>query len=526
MTRQGGPFEPRQGHAVGALLIAAATLTGLWVRVSLASSSGLWRDEVQSLAISRLPTIREMILFLVHEESHPPLFYLIERAWTTLMGTSDAAVVMLGLIPGGMLIPAAALVAWRWSGPWGGGLAAWLVAVAWPAVWQAGEARPYALLSLFAVVAAAAALEALRRPRLRYWAALSVCSMALGYTHNWALLVVASLALLTLCGLLQAPRSRRRQFRRWIACFGAVALAWLPWGPVVVRQARNTGYPPPSDFPVEWLVVLPIFLLALTVQLALPAGLALLVGTWRRRPAAERPDAARFFAAAAVLPGLFALAAWPVTDLTIAHCVQILTPVMLLAVATLFTRPGPEAGRGMAGAIALAAILGAATLTWRLKKSNLREVAVRVSLEAAPDDLVIIFPATLAPSFRRYAAGGMDIVTFPPSAEGGPSRFSEYVESYEDSLALADIFARIGVQRRSAGTVWLLSQVRNGEIGDSTAGAGTRERWKLNYDRRMRQVRNSLRTAYGPHDAGFPAVDSIRARERVRAERYAPPQEE
>ena len=501
-------------------LVAVATVVGAWARIALAASSGLWRDEVQSLAVSRLPTLSEMFSFLVQEESHPPLFYLLERAWTSVVGTSDVAIVGLGLIPGILLVPAVALVAWRSSGPPAAVLVAWLVALAWPAVRHAGDGRPYALLSLLAVGATAAALTAVRRPGPRPWTALSACSITLVYTHNWALLVVTSLALLTLLAAWRDAATRRPQFQRWGASFGVVAVAWLPWVPAVIRQARHAGYPPPAAFPVEWLVVLPILLLAVTVHLIVPTALALGIGAWGRRPSGSRPDPARFFALAALLPALLAAAAWPVTDLTLAHCAEMLAPLMLVAIAFLLTRQGVGLRRGLVAGVAFSAILAAATLTWRLEKSNLRDVAELVSAEVAEGDLVIIFPSTLAPSFRRYATVEVEVLTFPPRGDSGPTRFSKYVESYEDPAMLAPILDRISAPGMATRRVWLVSQLWNGAFGDLAAAVGTRERWRLNYDERLREIGDSLRATNGLPELIFPPADDIYARERVRVERY------
>src|SRR5690606_27437770 len=136
---------PRDWRVPAWAAIGAAVLVGAWIRASLALGSGLWRDEVQSLTISRLPTLGEMFEFLIREESHPPLFYLIERAWTSVFGASDLAVIALGLIPASALILATGVIAWRWSRPAAGVAAAWFVALAWPLVWQGGDGRPYAL---------------------------------------------------------------------------------------------------------------------------------------------------------------------------------------------------------------------------------------------------------------------------------------------------------------------------------------------------------------------------------------------
>lgn len=517
----GDEWEPtRNDRAVAFALVLVAGVVGAWCRVSLALSSGLWRDEVQSLAVSQLPTLRGMIEFLVREESHPPLFYLIERAWTSVAGTSDAAVAGLGLVPGVLLIPVVAAVAWHWSGPWAGALSAWLVALAWPAVWQAGDGRPYAMLSVVVVAAATAALAALRHPGRRPWAALSACSIVLLYLHNWALLIVMALALLTLVMAWREPAARREQLRRWTLSYGAVALAWLPWAPSVYQQARHVGYVPPAGFPIEWLVVLPILLLGVTVRLFLPAALLILVGAWRRVRPTDRPDPVRFFAATAVVPPLLALGAWPVTDLTLSHCAQVLVPLVMLAVACTVTGRGPGVWRRGGAAVCLVALLAAVTGTWWLRKSNLREMVLRVSAEVAVGDLVVIYPSPLAQSFGRYAAGPLEAVTFPLRVANSPTRFSSYPESFGQPAELEPVASRIRAAASEGRRVWLLSLVRSGVIADSGAPMGTRERWRLDYDARLREIEKLLLEKFGSPELTIPPSLDPPARERVRVERY------
>lgn len=517
-----GAVAPLDRRVPACLAIGAAILLGTWLRVSLGLGGGLWRDEVQSLAISRLPSLGELLRFLVREESHPPLFYFIERAWTSLAGTSDAAVAALGLIPGVLLIPAAAAVAWRWSGPWGGVLAAWLVALAWPLLWHGADGRPYALLTLVLLGCAAAARTAIEGRSRRAWAAYALAGIAAAYLHNWALLVMGSLVLLTLEAAWGDRRSGSGQLRDWAGSHAAMVLAYLPWAPALLRQTEQAGYPPLSGFPVEWLVMMPLALLGLSVSLLPLAVIALAVGAWGGWTSGP-PKSARFFGAAAVLPWLLAAAVWPVTFLTVGHCGLMLTPLALVAVAVLLSDPTSSrsaAVRRRVAALLFVACVAVAGLGWRVGKSNLRGTVEFLNARAEPGDLVLIYPSTLAPSFRRYAAVDVEVETFPPRMASGPTRFSTYSESFEDRAALEEVLRRIPVPGSPARRTWLLSQLRKGAAGDSLALVGTMERWRHNYDAGLGEISGRLRALYGaPIEILLPAVGTG-AREQVRLEAF------
>ena len=504
-------------------LVAAATVAGAWVRIALAASSGLWRDEVQSLAVSRLPTLSEMFSFLVREESHPPLFYLVERAWTSLAGTSDAAVVALGMVPGVALIPLAGWAAWRLGGPWAGALAGWLVAMAWPLVWQAGDGRPYALLSVLVLGASVAAWSATTSGRPRAWAAYAACAIVMLYTHAWSALVVATLGLLTLGAALRDRDARRARLRAWALVHGFVAAAWLPWLPALLTQVGNAGYPRRASFPLTWLFAAPITLLALTVKLFLPGVATIVLGAWRGRDDPRPARGPGFLAAAAVLPCVLAAMAWPVTNLMILHAAQVLVPVAL--VGTALALAGARAARTAVTRRALASLglLGAlvgALSAWSPSKSNLRELVRAMDRALDATDLVVVYPSTLAPSFRRYGRAGMELVTYPRRMELGPTRFSRYVESFSDSVEMAEVLARVSARAGSACRVWLVQQVLNSRTADSTSAPGTTEQWRHRYQAGIGEIEGKLGAWFGTPDIRLPAADSLFVRERVSAEGY------
>jgi hypothetical protein len=462
-----------------------------------------------------------MLGFLIREDSHPPIFYLVERAWVAVVGSSDLAVAALGLIPGVLLIPVAAAIAWRWSGPLGGALAAWFIALAWPAVWHAGDGRPYAFLSLCTLLTAAAGFTAVRRSGAA-WSAYALGSLVLLYTHGWWVLVVAGLALATGWAAWRSAGMSRAWVRAWLLTHAVIALGYLPWLPVLIGQGRNAGYASYDTFPVQWLVVTAVLLLGVTLSLLLPAMLILAIGLGRSGPRPPAPDSARFLILVVAIPCVLALAAWKLSDLTVSHCVAALTPLALLALACVLGRAGRPgtARRRLGTAVAFITILGAGLASRWSEKSNVREAARFVAARAGAEDLVIVYPSSIGPVYQRYHASPHRVAVFPPQEPVVPTRFGGWWGRFDDPNALAQTLVTIEEARRERRTVWLVTQMRLDRAPDSTAPIGTRERFRHGVGARVGQIRSKLNSEFGDPDPGSGFRPVKWARELVQVERY------
>jgi hypothetical protein len=135
-------------------------------------------------------------------------------------------------------------------------------------------------------------------------------------------------------------------------------------------------------------------------------------------------------------------------------------------------------------------------------------------------DLVVVYPSTLAPSFRRYAGTGVELVTYPRRMESGPTRFSRYVESFSDPAELAEVLDRVAERAPSACRIWLVRQALNSRTADSTSAPGTTEHWRHRYEAGLEELGGRLRAWFGGPDIELPAGDSAFVRERVSAAGY------
>ncbi len=182
---------------------------------------------------------------------HPPLDYVAGKLFDALH-PGDAGRKLLPALWGAGGVGAFGLLLARRGGPVLGLAGAALLAFAPYHVRFSQELRPYSL-ALFLLVLALVALDRfLERPGAARLAALYLLCLGTAYTLYTAglVLAIAAGALLLEDAFAADPARRRtaRRFLAWSPLFAlALALAYLPWTPVVLDAMRRppTAAPPP-----------------------------------------------------------------------------------------------------------------------------------------------------------------------------------------------------------------------------------------------------------------------------------------
>ncbi|HET7120076.1 MAG TPA: glycosyltransferase family 39 protein [Solirubrobacterales bacterium] len=159
-------------------------------------------------------------------ESAPPLYYALAWVWTQATGTGEWGLRSLSAAAGVATVPVAYLVGRELRGRRAGLLTAALVAVNPMLVWYSQEARAYALLSLFSVIALLYCVRALRYGRRRdftIWGLAAALALA---THYFAVFpLLAEILVLW-----------RRRGRATLAGLWLVALAAALLAPLAIHQ--------------------------------------------------------------------------------------------------------------------------------------------------------------------------------------------------------------------------------------------------------------------------------------------------
>lgn len=264
----------RRAWRVFALAAVVATL----LRVALAFQPGLWCDEIFSLAMAtghslehpaatadadrgdfveprgaepagsyrryleheRPPAgIARVVRAVLLSDTSPPLYYLLLDRWTRMAGTSDAALRLFSAACGLLAL----YLLWRLAYELGGArvalLAAWLFAVAPPALYYAAEGRMYALTWPLGLGLARATLVLARggprRGPMLAWVLLAAGGLVTHYFFAFVWLAVTAWL------LVHAGRMPRRLVAAMVALVGFLILPWYVQVPASLANWRVTG---------------------------------------------------------------------------------------------------------------------------------------------------------------------------------------------------------------------------------------------------------------------------------------------
>lgn len=190
-------------------------------------------DAQRLIAPSRERGTAAVVASLASEDpQHPPLFYVMERAWVDHAGSTvslrrafPALLGVLGIMAAAFLCGLATRSA---IGAWVGG---GLFAVSPLQIVYAQQMREYSLFATLTCLSTAMVVVLVRRTRPD--AALGYALAALAGLYTFTLFVFVLLAQLTIVALLRPAR------RVWVAYSTAVVVAlaaWIPWLSVLMRQ--------------------------------------------------------------------------------------------------------------------------------------------------------------------------------------------------------------------------------------------------------------------------------------------------
>lgn len=211
-------------RAAAGLLTAVSAFLYVTLRVVNANDYSFWADEVFSIGVAGqgwgqiLETIRNDVV-------HPPLYYLILKAWRDVGGSSElylrflsVAAATLALVP---LTRAAMMV--------GGGARSVLLLILLAGfnvylIEYADQVRPYAFAFLWSAWSTKLFLELLlaRKWSLSLGLRTSLCNLLLLYTHFFGALLLAAQGLALLY-------SQRSLVLGWFGSAAVVGLGLIPW---------------------------------------------------------------------------------------------------------------------------------------------------------------------------------------------------------------------------------------------------------------------------------------------------------
>ena len=541
------------------LWLALLTALGAALRIATAYHGGISADESFLFLVISSPSLSGMIDFLRLHESHPPLFYIVMRAWRIATGGNDQIMLVLPLAIGISLIPAIYMIGRSVVSARAGMIAAGLVAISPPMIEYSGQLRPYGLLPLLTLLSCHALAISLHGGTWKRWMSYSVVTLLLLYTHHWAWLVLLSQIAAVLLIIPALPtRERRQVVARSMLALTVILIGYLPWLATLFFQADNAGHAPlivenAGQFIVLVLYVIsraitmlflgtaPGGMLSLAVTLAVAAMAAFTIAQHLRRrhsesgdyPLTARSISVRVFSTVVLASIALATLLSARSNLLLARCLAMLTPLALLVIShwadtqTITSRPiGFRARSALAsfGVLIVAFILSDTSLL-QTTRSNAKAVASRVERSVRPGDLLIVAPEWYAASFNHYFAPSIEQVDFPYGGRSGLIDFANVWSRVSDPAALSLVLDRIAEARSQGRRVWLISARQYLRELDEREEANL-EAFRvpaLMSVRRVGQIEHALRSTYGKPDTSH-FVGGVRARyDELLPYLYSPP---
>jgi hypothetical protein len=207
-----------------------------------ASNNAIWVDEAYSLAPVR-HSWRDLLLFEA-EDVHPPLFFLLEKCWSLVFGTSVFAMKFVSMLP--MVLTM--LIVRRFLKKEVPGTSAILFllccAASFSIVHYSIEIRMYSLALFFVTMAALNVWHIITIGKARYWALFLLCALGAAYTHYYA----AAACVIGFLLLFAYVCKYKRPYIRAALCtaLGAI-IGYLPWLFTALRSFTKAS----GDFWIE-----------------------------------------------------------------------------------------------------------------------------------------------------------------------------------------------------------------------------------------------------------------------------------
>jgi mannosyltransferase len=420
----------------------AIVLLALVLRAYDLLAQSLWLDEAMSLYWASLPVSEVMArLMALSGDPHPPLYYLMLKAWIAVLGDGEIAVKSLSVVAGLAIVPLTYGLGERLFGRRTGLFAALLTAANPLLVWYSQEVRMYSLLTALTLAATLCLWQALDTRRGRWWLLYALLALAGAYTHVYGALLLPAHGLFALWAWGRGWRGVRGDQRAaWLrsvvaglSAFASAAIPYAPWA-WAARQSSGSAFSGrPLLNPWEMLVAL---LAAFTANRAVAPGIVLaavgalaLLGLAAGRPdSTPSPDTATpgsdrltpgdarvFLGLYLMLPIVLVAALSQRYELWGVPYFTILAPAFLVAVAAgvdFLSCRWRLLGLAAAGLLLTLAVLGlAANAAPENRKEDWRAAAAYVRDHAAPDDAIVVVADFAAVPFRYYYRGAAVVYT-------------------------------------------------------------------------------------------------------------------
>ena len=537
-------------------VILFLTAIALLIRALIASRGGLWADEGFFLSVVQSPSWESMFSFLASHESHPPLFYIVMRAWLALVGDTDAAARVLPVLISSAVIPVVYAAGAALFSARAGFIAAFLTAIA-PSLSEHGaQLRPYGILALAVLISCWSMILSIEQGRVRHRVVYVVATLAMLYTHHWGWLIAAGQHLAWVYVTLRRRQDFAKSAARWAAMWLVIAIGYAPWLSALLNQSMKAGHggiPVDSASDALMLTLYAGFTfyttlvpgrftpqgLAAGVSFVAAACVSVYMYVARERTRTTRSEARdiRSDVAGSVLGitciGSLVLAVLisPFSNMLLPRCLTIVLPLLALLFSNWCVRewePGAgKQGATLAGFICAILFANAAFELYTLAvtpRSNAREAAHLISRNGKATDFILVAPAWYRPSFARYLTAPLELAEFPRSDTGALVDFSNVWERVSDPSEMDRTLTLVAKARSEGRRVWVITSAHYVRaVSDSEIAQAIRHRHpKPVTVSAVNTIRTAIEQQYGAADSTLLSQKRTPLYDDVRVYRYDP----
>jgi hypothetical protein len=431
------------------------------------NAGGLWRDEVDLVNLSLLPSVSEVWQNLLHDSS-PILMHLAVRAWSAAgFGNTDPSLRVLGLYVGLFLLLAFWFASWtmRNSAPL---LAVTLAGLNVTMVRAGDSLRGYGLGSALAVLTLAVIWRLTCRPSL----AVFSCAVAVAVLSVQSLYQNAFLLFAACCGgfMLCAVERRWRDTLPIFAVGVTAAVSLLPYIPLIARTHWYVIHKIGFRFSYAWKQLSVATGSPLTgftwVWVALWIGAlaaAISMFFWRRDRLPEHVRGLILFAGTSLVLGaagyavFLKLGALPTQPW---HYVPLMAFSVVCLDAILFAAwRWTQTAAVILAAVTISTVFVFALPAVKCRQTNVDLVAALLSNEVAPNDYVIVHPFYCGVTFQRYYKAAAPWTTLPPLEDYTLQRYDLLKAKMQTQAPIAPVIDRVTSTLQSGNRVWLVGNI-------------------------------------------------------------------
>lgn len=442
-------------------------------------AGGLWRDEVNTLNLSTMPSLRD-IWRLSQFDSFPLLWFLVVRGWTALSSAAnDTSLRVLGMLVGLAIVAALWLNARKllnFSVPL---LALTLVGLN-PSVIRWGDSlRAYGFGVLTILLAFGLLWRAFQSPTP--WRVFLAMMSVLCAVHTLYYNAVLLFAIGTGCMIVGV---RRRQWKRVMMVAGiglGAAVTLLPYFVTVHRVRQwNMLVQVPTGEPHLWSkLCVPLgaqgqFMIWVWVAFGALAVATALVAQFRRRTpnlTESQRDFALFGGSALVIGAagyvvFLKVLNYPTQPWYYLALMAFAALAMEVVLSVMFTHRSARKGRIILVAIVVVFSLRPMWRSLQARQTNIDLIAEDIGQKANQGDLIVVNDWTLGITFDHYYRGNAPWMTTPPIRDHKLHRYDLVKDLMSNPDALRPLLEAMGNTLRSGHRLWVVGALPTSRSGE------------------------------------------------------------